>query len=281
MTTVQSALAQAEERFQGSDSAALDAQLLLAQVLDKNRSWLFAWPEHKLTREQQRNFDALCARRAQGEPVAYLLGRRAFWTFELEVCSAVLIPRPETELLVELALRFGADLTGKVADLGTGSGAIAVALATERPDWQVYATELSAEAQSVAAANFRKAALGNLHLLAGNWCEPLPGDDYVLIASNPPYIDKADPHLNEGDLRFEPRSALVADDAGMADLRKIAVQAKSYLVDAGWLLLEHGFQQGNAVRRLLAGLGYTDVSTHHDHGNRERVTVGRRGPPGY
>ncbi len=281
MTTVQTALAQAEERLQGSDSAALDAQLLLAHVLDKNRSWLFAWPEHKLTQEQRRSFDALCARRAQGEPVAYLLGRRAFWTFELEVCSAVLIPRPETELLVELSLRLGADLTGKVADLGTGSGAIALALASERPDWQVYASELSAEAQSVAAANFRKAALANLQLLAGSWCEPLPGRDYVLIASNPPYIDKADPHLNEGDLRFEPRCALVAEDAGMAELRKIAVQAKSYLVDAGWLLLEHGWQQGNAVRRLLAGLGYTDVSTHHDHGNRERVTVGRKGHPGY
>ncbi len=281
MATVQSALAQAEERFHSSDSAALDAQLLLAHVLDKNRSWLFAWPEQELTLEQRRSFDALCARRAYGEPVAYLLGRRSFWTFDLEVCSAVLIPRPETELLVELALRLGADLTGKVADLGTGSGAIALALASERPDWQVHATELSAEAQSVAAANFRRAALGNLHLLAGSWCEPLPGRDYVLIASNPPYIDKSDPHLLEGDVRFEPRSALVADDAGLADLRRIAVQAKAYLVPSGWLLLEHGYQQGNAVRRLLAGLGYTDVSTHHDSGNRERVTVGRRGPPGY
>jgi release factor glutamine methyltransferase len=277
MATVQNALARARERLQTSDSAELDAQLLLAQVLGKDRSWLFAWPDFKLTPEQQRSFDALCARRAQGEPVAYLLGRRAFWTFEVEVCSAVLIPRPETELLVELALRLGADLEGKVADLGTGSGAIALALAGERPDWQVYATELSAEAQSVAAANFRKANLANLHLLAGNWCDPLPGSDYVLLVSNPPYIDKADPHLREGDVRFEPRSALVANDNGLADLRAIAVQAKRYLVDTGWLLLEHGYQQGNAVRRLLVGLGYTEVATHHDTGNRERVTVGRKG----
>lgn len=276
MATVRNALAQAVERLQASDSAALDAQLLLAHVLDKNRSWLFAWPEQQLTREQQRAFSALCARRAQGEPVAYLLGRRAFWTFEVEVSSAVLIPRPETELLVELALQLGKGLEGNVADLGTGSGAIALALAGERPDWQVHASELSAEAQSVAAANFRRAALPNLHLLAGSWCEPLPGHDYVLIVSNPPYIDAADPHLNEGDLRFEPRSALVADDGGLADLRNIAVQASSYLVPSGYLLLEHGWQQGTAVRRLLAGLGYTEVTTHHDHGNRERVTVGRK-----
>lgn len=279
MSSVQVALAQASERLQhsGSDSAVLDAQLLLAHVLGKERSWLYAWPNHKLTREQQKSFDALCARRVQGEPVAYLLGRRAFWKTEVEVCSAVLIPRPETELLVELALRLGADLEGKVADLGTGSGAIALALAGERPDWQVYATELSAEAQSVAAANFRKAELPNLHLLAGSWCDPLPGDDFVLIASNPPYIDKFDPHLNQGDVRFEPRSALIAADEGMAELRRIAVQARNFLVDGGWLLLEHGWQQGNAVRRLLVGLGYTEVTTHHDHGNRERVTVGRKG----
>lgn len=274
MSTIQSALQQAAERFNTSDSAALDAQLLLAHVLGKDRSFLYTWPEHKLTREQQRNYDALCARRAKGEPVAYLLGRRGFWKAELEVSPAVLIPRPETELLVELALRLGADLEGKVADLGTGSGAIAVALASERPDWQVYATELSADAQNVAAANFRHAGLPNLHLLAGSWCDPLPAHDFVLIASNPPYIDEHDPHLKEGDVRFEPRSALVAADAGLADLRRIAEQARNYLVAGGWLLLEHGWQQGSAVRRLLESLGYTEVRTHFDHANRERVTVG-------
>jgi release factor glutamine methyltransferase len=277
VNNVRSALAQAVERFQSSDSAALDAQILLAHVLEKNRSWLVAWPDHELTREQQRRFNELCARRAQGEPVAYLTGRREFWDFELEVCSAVLIPRPETELLVELALKLGAQLTGKVVDLGTGSGAIALALARERPDWQVYATELSIEAQSVAAANFRNANLPNLHLLAGSWCEPLPDRDYVVIASNPPYIDKADPHLQQGDVRFEPRSALIANDLGMADLRQIALQARHYLAAGGWLVLEHGWKQGNAVRRLLVGLGYTEVNTHRDLANNERVTVGRFG----
>lgn len=277
MLTVQSALANASEQLKASDSAQLDAELLLAQVLEKNRSWLFAWPEHKLTKEQQHAFAALCARRERGEPVAYLLGKRAFWTFEVEVGPGVLIPRPETELLVELALRFGAELEGKIADLGTGSGAIAIALASERADWQVHATELSAEAQSAAAANFRKAGRSNLHLCGGSWCAPLPGHDYVLIVSNPPYIDASDPHLKEGDIRFEPRQALVADAAGLAELRNIAGQAQDYLVAAGWLLLEHGWQQGGAVRGLLAGLGYTDISTHRDHSNHERVTVGRKG----
>ena len=277
MTTVRNKLTQAVERLHASDSAALDAQLLLAHVLGRDRSWLIAWPDHELTREEQRAFDTLCARRVQGEPVAYLLGKRAFWKSEVEVCSAVLIPRPETELLVELALQLGASLVGKVADLGTGSGAIALALATERPDWQVYATELSADARTVAAANFRTANLPNLSLLAGSWLEPLPSRDFVLIASNPPYIDKTDPHLLQGDVRFEPRSALIADDGGLADLRRIAVQARGYLVPSGWLLLEHGWQQGNTVHRLLEGLGYTDVRTHNDHSNRERVTVGRRG----
>lgn len=277
MTTLRQALVKAGQRLQASDSAQLDAELLLAQVLGKGRSWLHAWPEQTLTPAQEQAFTALCARRERGEPVAYLLGRRGFWTLDLEVGPDVLIPRPETELLVELALQLGADLEGKVADLGTGSGAIALALAAERPDWQVHATELSSGAQAIAAANFRKAALPNLHLLAGSWCTPLPGHDYVMIVSNPPYIDKADPHLKAGDVRFEPRLALVADDGGMAALRTIAREARAYLVAGGWLLLEHGWEQGAAVRGLLAGLGYTEVSTHRDPGNRERVTVGRKG----
>ncbi|MEY4642789.1 MAG: Release factor glutamine methyltransferase [Pseudomonadota bacterium] len=276
MTTVQAALAAASARFKHSDSAQLDAQVLLAHLLDKNRSWLLAWSDHALTREQQLAFESLCARRERGEPVAYLLGRRGFWNLELEVSPAVLIPRPETELLVELALRLGAALVGKVADLGTGSGAVALALASERPDWQVYATELSAAAHSVATANFRRAACANLHLLAGSWCAPLPGHDYLIIVSNPPYIDAADPHLDRGDVRFEPRSALVAPQQGLADLGNIAREARDYLVPGGWLLLEHGWEQGPSVRGLLAGLGYTEIRTHRDYADHERVTLGRR-----
>jgi release factor glutamine methyltransferase len=276
MTTVSEALAAATSTLQGSDSAQLDAQLLLGCLLRKPRSWLYTWPEAQLTAVQALEFAALCARRAAGEPVAYLTGRKAFWTFELEVGPGVLIPRPETEVLVEQALEYGKELRGKVADLGTGSGAVALALAGERADWQLYATERSAEAQIVAAANFRASGLRNLRLLAGHWCVPLPGRDFVMIVSNPPYIDAADPHLEQGDVRFEPPAALIAAEEGLAELRHIAGQAREYLVEGGWLLLEHGWQQGGEVRRLLAGLGYADVRTHRDQGDRERVTVGRR-----
>lgn len=276
--TVKQALVQAATALQRmhEGSAALDAQLLLAHVLGKPRSWLYAWPEAELEAAQAQTFAMLCARREAGEPVAYLTGRRAFWKQELEVGPAVLIPRPETELLVELALALGAGLGGKVADLGTGSGAIALALAGERADWQVYATERSVEAQRVAMANFRASGLHNLHLLAGYWCEPLPGRDFVLIVSNPPYVDAADPHLARGDVRFEPRMALVAEEAGLADLRYIAGQAREYLGTGGWLLLEHGWQQGAEVRELLDQAGYQQIGTQRDPGGRERVTVGRK-----
>jgi release factor glutamine methyltransferase len=275
--TVQHALAAASEQLQRSSTALLDAQVLLAHVLHKPRTWLYGWPEARLTPDQLEDFRALCTRREYGEPVAYLTGKRAFWTFELQVSPAVLIPRPETELLVEQALQLGIEMSGKVADLGTGSGAIAIALASARDDWQVYATELSAGAQAVAAANFCAAGLPNLHLLAGSWCEPLPGADFVLIVSNPPYIDAADPHLAEGDVRFEPRAALVAGAGGLAALQAVATQARDYLVPGGWLLLEHGWQQGGAVRRLLEGLGYTEIRTYRDQGDRERVTAGCKG----
>lgn len=280
MATVKEALATASARLRNSDSAELDAQLLLGHVLRKPRSWLYTWPETELSEVQALEFATLCARREAGEPVAYLTGRKEFWTHELEVSPAVLIPRPETEVLVEQALDYGKELRGKVADLGTGSGAIALALAGERPDWQVYATERSAEAQIVAAANFRASGLRNLRLMAGHWCVPLPGRDFVLIVSNPPYVDAADPHLQQGDARFEPRVALVAGEEGLEDLRHIAGQALEYLLEGGWLLLEHGWQQGSAVRQLLAGLGYQDVCTHRDQGDRERVTVGRRNGDG-
>lgn len=274
MTTIRQALTAATLQLQPtSDSAALDAQLLLAHATGKDRAWLYTWPERPLDTEQMHRFTLLCRRRAAGEPVAYLLGSKAFWTFDVKVSPAVLIPRPETELLVELALQHGAGLAGKVADLGTGSGIVAIALAQERPDWQVYATELSTAALELAAVNFGACSANNLHLLAGNWCAPLPGKDFVLIASNPPYIDADDPHLASGDLRFEPQSALVAADHGLADLERIAREATGYLLRGGWLLLEHGWQQGSALRRRLTGLGYTAVRTYQDQGGRDRVTV--------
>lgn len=271
--TLRTALTQATARLDQADSALFDAQLLLAHVLGKPRSWLYAWPDHVLAASELEHFHALIERRAGGEPVAYLTGKREFWTFELQVNPAVLIPRPETELLVELALQLGKEQPGPVADLGTGSGAIALALALERPDWQIHATEVSEAALQVAVANVRQSGLANVQLHAGSWCAPLPADGYRLIVSNPPYIDANDPHLAA--LASEPRTALVAAEQGLADLRTIAGEARSKLAIGGWLLLEHGWQQGAAVRELLTAAGYGLVATRQDHGGRDRVTLGR------
>ena len=272
MPTLRAAQTQATTRLAHCDSAELDAQLLLAHVLTKPRSWLYAWPDHELSEADAMAYDALVERCSRGEPVAYLIGKREFWNFELRVGPAVLIPRPETELLVELALQLGKELPGPVADLGTGSGAIALALALERPDWQVHATELSDAALQVAAMNIQQSGLGNVQLCRGSWCEPLRSTCSVIV-SNPPYIEANDPHLAA--LAFEPRTALVAAEQGLADLRTIAHQAKTRLLIGGWLLLEHGWQQGAAVREMLTTADYRLVSTQQDHGGRDRVTLGR------
>ncbi|MDR2212655.1 MAG: peptide chain release factor N(5)-glutamine methyltransferase [Pseudomonadales bacterium] len=273
--TLHEALRQAQARFV-ADSAALDAQLLLCAALGAPRSRLYSHPEQALTPEQAAHFAALCARREAGEPVAYILERREFWSRELEVTPGVLIPRPETELLVEIALQLGANQAGRVADLGAGSGAIALALASERPDWSVVAVEQSAAAIAQARRNFAVAALPNLSLREGSWCEPLSERDYLLIASNPPYLAADDPHLWQGDLCHEPLSALVAAENGLADLRQLATDAPHYLREGGWLLLEHGWEQGAAVRDLLRVNAFVEVCTYRDTGDRERVTAGRK-----
>jgi release factor glutamine methyltransferase len=274
--SVKAALQLASGQF-SSDSAALDAQLLLCHVIGKSRAWLYTWPDAVLTSGQLRDFNQLCNRRAEGEPVAYVTGRRQFRDMDLVVNPAVLIPRPETELLVELALASGQGKPGPVADLGTGSGAIALALADERPDWQVIATDLSAAALAVAATNLRNSGLSNVQLLQGAWCEPLPAAlEFSVIASNPPYVADHDPHLLLGDLRFEPRPALVAADDGLADIRAITLGAFSRLAAGGTLLLEHGWQQGEAVRATLRARGYANIATHRDLGGRDRVTMGCR-----
>jgi release factor glutamine methyltransferase len=273
--TVRTALAHAIAQLDQSDSAGLDAQVLLCKVLGKERSWLYAWPEQILGAAQMQEFLGLVERRSHAEPLAYITGKRAFWKLELQVNPSVLIPRPETELLVELALEFGRGQSGPVADLGTGCGAIALALALERPDWQVHASELSDAALQTAAVNLRASGLRNVQLFSGSWLGPLPAGQYRLIVSNPPYIDAADPHLQQRGLAFEPRTALVAGDAGLADLSQIAREASSRLQAGGWLLLEHGWQQAEAVRALLLQSGYQRILTKQDHGGRDRVTLGR------
>ncbi|MFT6914075.1 MAG: release factor glutamine methyltransferase [Motiliproteus sp.] len=269
-------LARASELRELSETAILDLQLLLERVLDKPRSYLYTWPERLLTAPQQQLFEALLQRRKNGEPIAYLLGFRDFWTLTLEVNASTLIPRPETELLVELALDLLAEGPRRVADLGTGTGAVALSLASERPGWEVSAVEYSAAAARLAERNRARLELTNVEVLTGSWCQPLTGH-FDLILSNPPYIDPKDPHLELGDVRFEPRSALVAEERGLADIRLIVEQARSRLKPAGWLLLEHGYDQGEAVRQLLRAAGYAAVHTHRDLAQQDRVTVARLG----
>lgn len=260
----------------GSDSAAFDAQLLLARAMRCGRSAFFAWPEAEVGQDAAARFLALLEQREAGMPVAYLLGEKGFWCHTLRVSPAVLIPRPETELLVETALELCEHGQACVADLGTGSGAIALALAGERPEWRVYATEIDEAALEVARDNAARLKPGNVSWLQGSWCSPLPDLPFDLIVSNPPYIDAADPHLQQGDVRFEPRRALVSAEQGIADIRSIAEQACAKLAPGAWLLLEHGWRQGAQVRALLRELGYGQVATRQDLAGHDRVTTGRK-----
>jgi release factor glutamine methyltransferase len=264
-------LRQACERI---DSA--DARALLAHALERPPAWLFAHGDEAIDEAAQRRFEDLLARRLEGEPVAYLLGRRGFWAFDLMVSPQTLIPRPETELLVELALQRAPPGAGlRMADLGTGSGAIALALAHERRQAQVVAVDVSEGALEVARANARALRLGNVEFRQGDWLAPLAGERFDLIASNPPYIADADPHLHEGDLRYEPARALSSGPDGLEAIGTIVRDSPAHLHPGGWLLLEHGWQQGESVRWLLKTAGFDTVHTHRDLEHRDRVTLGR------
>ncbi len=252
-----------------------EAELLLLHVLGRERGWLFAHATDAVEPATEAVFAQLLQRRIQGEPVAYLLGRRGFWTLDLAVSPATLIPRPETERLVELALeRLPADRPLKVADLGTGSGAIALALASERPLAQVLATDMSPQALAVAADNARRHELVNVRFQQGSWHGALGQERFDLIATNPPYIAADDPHLAQGDLRFEPATALASGADGLDDIRVIVAGAPAHLLAGGWLLIEHGWDQGPAIRALLEQAGFVEVSTAVDLEHRDRVTLG-------
>lgn len=254
-----------------------DAELLLAHAVGRDRAWLFAHAGDELDPDQAQAFAALVERRAAGEPVAYLTGRRGFWTLDLEVGPDTLIPRPETETLVELALaRLPDDRPLRVADLGTGSGAIALAIASERPLASVVATDFSKTALAVAVRNAERNRVDNVWFRRGNWYEALGSERFDLIASNPPYIAEGDPHLGEGDLRFEPPTALSSGADGLDAIREIVAGAPARLVTGGWLLLEHGLEQGALVRELLTQAGFVDVATERDLEDRDRVTLGRK-----
>jgi release factor glutamine methyltransferase len=254
----------------------LEAELLLAHVLERSRSWLIAHADDVLEDEHARQFALLVDRRVAGEPIAYLIARRGFWSLDLEVTPATLIPRPETELLVELALeRLPLNASSRILDLGTGSGAIALAIASERPHVHVTATDASNDALAVAQRNARRLSIVNVSFVHGDWYAPLDDQRFDLIVSNPPYIESEDPHLGQGDLRYEPMSALASGEDGLDDIRRIARAAPAHLVQGGWLMFEHGWNQGNAARLLLCGMGLVDVFTAQDIEQRDRVTAGK------
>lgn len=256
---------------------ATDAKVLLAHALGKSPAWLVAHADEALDHDALDRFDALLRARVDGQPVAYLVGRRGFWTLDLAVTPDTLIPRPETELLVELALsRIPPDAASRIADLGTGSGAIALAIAVERPLCRVVATDASEAALRVAHGNAREHALANVQFRHGSWFAPLAGERFDLIASNPPYVANGDAHLAEGDLRFEPAAALSSGSDGLDDIREIISSAEGFLVAGGWLLLEHGLDQGAAIRELFEAAGFVEIATERDLESRDRVTLGRR-----
>ncbi len=268
----------AEASHLDSESARLDAELLLAKALGKRREYLLSYPERSVSDAALLEFRSLIARRANGEPVAYLLGSKGFWDFDLEVTPAVLIPRPETELIVERVLELYAGCSEhalNAADLGTGSGALAIALARCNPTWQLTAVDTSDAALVVAQENARRLGVATIQFSIGHWCRGLTHGYFELIVANPPYVRSDDPHLFQDGLPFEPRSALVAEDNGLADLSEIIEDAPRCLKSNSWLLLEHGFEQAEDVARMLRQRGYVDIHCHRDYAGQERMTEAR------
>ena len=258
-----------------SKSARIEVQCLLQAVLQVNRAYLLTHPEQPLNADQHARYMALFERRLEGEPIAYLLGEREFYGLKFRVSPATLIPRPETELLVELALqRIPQHGAFRVLDLGTGSGAIALSIAHARPNAEVVAVDASAAALEVAQFNTQRLALGNVRLLRSDWFSALHGERFDMIVSNPPYIAADDAHLAQGDVRFEPSSALVSGTDGLDDIRRICAQAKAHLKSKGWLLFEHGYDQAEPVRALLQQAGFEEIFSARDLSGIERVSGG-------
>lgn len=251
-----------------------DAEAVLLHVIDKTATFLRTWPDFRLSSDQISQYQAAIARLYSGEPLAYVLGKQVFWTLTLQVTPDTLIPRPDTERLVEAALAYMSAAQGRVLDLGTGSGAIALSLAAEHPAWQVLASDFSAAALAIARSNALKNSLSNCEFRCGSWFDVVgDGESFDLIVSNPPYIDPDDTHLAA--LTHEPITALTAQQQGLADLVQIVAGAGRHLLDAGWLLVEHGYDQGLAVRELFVQAGFVQIETLRDYGGNERVTLGQ------
>ncbi len=256
------------------DSARLDSELLLAHVLNRSRAWLYTWPEHRPTPAESEQFRQLVEQRQNGTPVAYLTGQCEFWSLALEVNPATLIPRPETELLVEQALnRISPGTALRIADLGTGTGAIALSVATERPECRIVATDRCPTALATARRNADRHGITNVSFRTGDWYQPLAGEQFDIILSNPPYIADGDPHLQQGDLPFEPPTALTAGNDGLDAIRILINSGRKHLHPGGWLIIEHGFDQGAAVTRLFQQSGYHPVQSYRDLAGHDRITA--------
>ncbi|QHM94711.1 peptide chain release factor N(5)-glutamine methyltransferase [Kosakonia sacchari] len=268
-------LRQAISELAASESPRRDAEILLGFVTGKSRTFILAFGETILDAGQQQQLATLLARRVNGEPVAHLIGVREFWSLPLFVSPVTLIPRPDTECLVEQALARLPSSPCRILDLGTGTGAIALALASERPDCNVTAVDLIPDAVALAQRNAAHLNITNIEILQSRWFSALEGQQFAMIVSNPPYIDEHDPHLAQGDVRFEPLSALVAANNGLADLHTIIDAARQHVLPGGWLLLEHGWQQGADVRAIFEHYGWQHVATCRDYGDNERLTLGQ------
>lgn len=277
MTDIQTILTMATKCLANtSDSAWLDAEVILCHILGKPRTHLRAWPEKQLTKPQYNRFIALLKQRQQGVPIAYIIGTREFWSRNFSVDSNVLIPRPETELLLELSLNKIIDKAqAQVIDLGTGAGIIAITLAAERPDLKVFATDISHKALKKARENAAMQQIKNIHFIQSDWFNAIASTKFDLVISNPPYIASDDPHLSQGDLRFEPNTALIAADQGLQAIKTLCHQAYHYLKPDGTLLIEHGFNQQTAVQAIFAGLKYQNITTHTDLSANPRVVTGQ------
>src|SRR5579883_138913 len=257
-----------------TDVPLLEAEVLLAHVLKYDRSQLYIFSEREITSDQLEHFFLLINKRQQGEPIAYLTGHKEFWSLDLEVNPDVLIPRPETEVLVEEMLKLPLPKNALIADLGTGSGAIALALAKEKPDWILHAVDIHPAAIKIAGRNARHHHLNNIIFHQGNWCEGLPALKFDAIVSNPPYIAENDPDFSPNVKRFEPLSALISADSGLQDLKAIISTAKNFLKTPGFLLVEHGFNQRKEVLSIFEKAGYTSINTFQDLASLDRVTIG-------
>lgn len=259
-----------------SDSARLDSEILLAYVMKQTRTWLHAWPDNKPTSEQYTHFEQLLTRRKNGEPIAQIIGEQEFWSLKLKVTADTLIPRADTERLVELALeRIPQQSFWNIADLGTGSGAIALAIAKERPSVQVIATDASMKALTVAQENAQLNQLNNIRFVRSMWFDDLDDHVFDMIVSNPPYIAENDPHLSKGDVRFDPISALTSGPTGLDDLSHLINKAPGHLKPGGWLIMEHGYDQAKDVINLMQQAGFNNCQDFTDYGGNPRVAIGQ------